>query len=137
MANIKSIAQLKKELAAREKQLAKLETQKAKLEKSLKAVEDKMIAILGPGGTQSRVLSGPTNGRRRAKRGRARSKRPLPDYIKDVLEGSKTGIRARDIAAEIVKAGYPTRSKDFYNTVAATLAADKRFKRVSRGVYKL
>jgi len=46
-------------------------------------------------------------------------------------------MRARDLADAVLKAGYVTKDKNFYNTVAKTLGKDKRFKRVGRGLYKL
>jgi len=56
----------------------------------------------------------------------------------EVLAKAKAGkMRAMHLADAVVEAGYVTRDRNFKNTVAKTLAKDKRFKRVGRGMYKL
>jgi len=59
--------------------------------------------------------------------------KPLVDFVAGVLAGSK-GMRVKEVAAAVKKAGYKTNSKDFYGIVATTLR-DKKFAKVSRGVY--
>ena len=46
-------------------------------------------------------------------------------------------MMAKDVTAAVLKAGYPTKSKDFYGIVAATLREDPSFTKVRRGVYRL
>jgi hypothetical protein len=45
-------------------------------------------------------------------------------------------MRVKNVMAAVKKAGYKSLSKDFYGIVAATLRDDKRFVKISRGVYK-
>ena len=61
----------------------------------------------------------------------------MAEYIRGVLAKAKEGVRARDVTAAVLQAGYRTRDKTFNKTVAKMLASDKRFRRVSRGIYKL
>jgi len=44
-------------------------------------------------------------------------------------------MRVKEVVPAVKKAGYKTRSKDFYGIVATALREDKRFKRLGRGVY--
>jgi hypothetical protein len=70
-------------------------------------------------------------GRRRR---RPKNTKPLQDYIMEVLQKNPKGLRVREIADAVLKAGYKTNSDNFYNIVAGALK-DKQFKRLSRGVY--
>lgn len=74
-------------------------------------------------------------GRPRKRRARATGK-PLIEYVRAVLAKAPQGMRAKDVASAVTKAGYRSFSKDFYGIVATTLR-DKRFKRLHRGVYTL
>lgn len=60
----------------------------------------------------------------------------LADNIARVLKQAGKGMRAKEIADAVLKGGYKTVSKDFTAVVAVTLATNKRFKRVDRGVYQ-
>ena len=60
----------------------------------------------------------------------------LADNIARVLSEAGKGMRAKDIGDAVLKGGYKTVSKDFTAVVAVTLATNKRFKRVDRGVYE-
>lgn len=120
----KSISELRKELKAKTSQLTGLNLRLRKLAAKLAAV-DRQIAVL-TGGPQRRV---------RKRKGRIG--KSLAEYICGVLTKAKGGMRARDVTAAVLQAGYRTKDKTFSKTVAKTLASDRRFKRVSRGVYKL
>lgn len=137
---IKSIQDLRKELAAKERQLDKVLTQRKKLVAKLKSI-DKRIAALGGEvpSSERRSKPGPKPKIARKKRRtpkRANSK-PLVDYIKQVLAKMPKGMRAKDVAPAVKAAGYATRSKDFYGIVAAALRDTEGIKRVTRGVYKM
>ena len=71
------------------------------------------------------------------RRARGARGKPLTQYLAEALSKAKAGMRARDLTAAVLNAGYVTRDKNFKQAVAATLGTDKRFKRVSRGVYTL
>ncbi len=142
----KSIPELRKELKAKTKRLTALNLQRRKLATRLAAVERKIGTLTS--GPQRRVRKRKARkkvtrkvrkGKKasRAKRGkRGRAGKPLAECIRGVLGKAKGGMRAKDVAAAVLKAGYRTKDKTFNKTVAKTLASDKRFKRVKRGVYK-
>ncbi len=124
---MKSIPEIQKELEDKKKTLTKLRAERRDLQKRLAAVDRKISSISG-----SRHSTKAAAGRKpRRRRGK-----PLADYIANVLKKSGKPMRTKDIAAAVRKAGYKSKSKDFYNIVATTLR-DDRFKRVSRGSYTL
>ena len=59
------------------------------------------------------------------------------EFIVDVLKKAGQGMRVKDVMAAVTEAGYVSSSKDFYGIVAAALRDDKRFRKLSRGVYTL
>lgn len=145
MPRIKSVTELREELAVKVRQLAELTAQRKTLARGLAAL-DKRIAALGgeapPAKPRRRrkARRGRKPGRRAAKKaarkvGRGYRAKPLVAYIAGALKKARKGMRARDVAAAVLKAGYPTSSKDFYHTVAKTLATEAGFQRVTRGVY--
>ena len=144
MPKVKTIQQLKKELKAKESSLTKLSVQRKTLEARLAAI-DRKIATLEGDATRRGRKPGPKPGkktlRKVAKKTTRKRTRPgagksLNDFVKKVLGGADAGMRPKDIMAAVRKAGYKTKSKDFYGLVAASLRDETRFKRVSRGIYK-
>ena len=147
-ARTRTIRQLQRELNAKKRGLVALRRRRSKAAARLAAIEKEIAVLTGAG-------AGPKVGRKKKvarKRGRpARKKRakkvarkrrratgkPLVAYMRQVLAKAPRGMRARDIAAAVTKAGYKSFSKDFYAVVAKTLLDRKLFQRVSRGVYKL
>ena len=145
MPRVKTIAELRNELAAKEGQLSKLKARRAKAVAEL-AVVAKKIATLGgksakpaPAPKKAKKVAGKKRGRKPGPKpkGRRKGAKTLAQVISQVLRGVKGGMRVKDICAAVIKAGYKTKSKDFYNTTAATLAANKSFKKIKRGVYTL
>ena len=146
MPRTKTIAQMRKELAIKERQLRRLVARRRKVANLLEQIDRQIVAIggeaAGPGTRRRKKAAkrkprGKAKVARRAKRRRGAARKPVVEYIKRVLRRASDGMRARDVAAAVRKAGYPTKSKDFYSIVATTLATDSRFKRIRRGVYKL
>jgi len=131
MPNTKSIAELSRALAAQQRRVAKLQSQRAKLLSGLQAVDRQIAALTGRAGGKGPAR--PAAGARRTK-----PRKALPVCLVEVLAKAKAGkMRAMHLADAVVEAGYVTRDRNFKNTVAKTLAKDKRFKRVGRGMYKL
>lgn len=133
-----TVAQLRAEIARRQKGLPKLQKKRAKLLKAVGAM-DRQIAALGglaerPAKRKGRPAK-PAKAAKAVKRA-ASSGKSLGQSIKDVLGRSRGGMRVKDIVAAVLRAGYKTAAKDFYNMVAATVRGDG-FKRLGRGVYKL
>jgi hypothetical protein len=146
-ARIRSIWELKRELKARTGQLARLQARRKRAAARLTRIERQIVALGGEVG-MARVgrgrrrrrrgrprLPGRPVGRPRKRRARATGK-PLIEYVRAVLAKAPQGMRAKDVASAVTKAGYRSFSKDFYGIVATTLR-DKRFKRLHRGVYTL
>ena len=131
----KSIAELRRELKAKERALGRLASRRKKLAARL-AVLDRRIASLGGAAPATGARAG---GRRtKGRRGRKRATgKPLVKYIRAALGRAKGGMRAKDVTKAVVKAGYPTCSKDFYGIVAAALRDKSHFKRLKRGIYTL
>jgi hypothetical protein len=134
---IKSISDLRKELAAKEGELQKLMSQRTDLTNRLEAVDRKIAALGGTAGgpapRRKRVSRVGTVRRGRTPKGEA----PLVDYIKGVLAKDPKGMRIKNIVQGVLDAGYRTASKDFYGIVAPTLRDMPEVKKVARGVYKL
>jgi len=128
MPKTKSIAELERELASQQKRVDKLEARRAKLAASLEAVDREIAALTGRSGF------GPARVKRA---GAGAGRRSLTSCLSAVLAKADGAMRAMDLADAVVKAGYVTRDKNFKNTVAKTLAKEKQFRRVGRGMYKL
>jgi len=118
---MKSIFQLRKELNAKARELSELKLQRGKLATKLAAIDRQSAALTG----------------RPSRRAGKRTGKPLPEYVRGVLARAGRSMRAADVTAAVLRAGYPTKSRTFKKTVAKTLADDKRFKRVGHGIYEL
>ena len=142
-AKIKTIQELRRELKAKMRSLAKLRAQRRKLVTRAAALDRKIDAIAGaPAPKRKKAVRKRRKKvlrRRRkkvAKRRRRTRGKPLVAYIAQVLAANKGGMRTKEVAAAVKKAGYKTKSKDFYGIVSPTLR-DPKFKRIKRGVYTL
>ena len=142
-----TIAELKSEIAARESKLAKLQARRKEIAKQLAGVEREIVAISGkataparkPRKKASRKITATkiTATKIAAKKGkRAKSQPSLADVLANVLAG-KGEIKVAEAAKLAVGAGYKSGSAQFGNIVSQTLSGDKRFKKISRGVYVL
>jgi len=131
MPSTKSIAELSRALAAQQKRVAKLQSQRAKLLSGLRSVDRQIAALTGRAGAKG--LGAPAS-----RAGVAKPKKALPVCLMEALTKAEGGkMRAMHLADAVVEAGYVTRDRNFKNTVAKTLAKDRRFKRVGRGMYRL
>ncbi len=128
---VKSISDLRAELASKEKQLATLESRRSALVRELDKV-DRVIASLSGKAGAVRVVK--ATGKVATTRRRATGK-PLAAYITDALKSVKGGLSVTNVVKAVTKAGYKSHSKDFYAIVAKTLLTDDRFKRIKRGIY--
>jgi len=130
-----TVAQLRAEIARRQKGLPKLQKKRAKLLKAVGALDRQIAALGGLAERPAKRKGRPAKLAKAAKRATSSGK-SLGQSIKDVLGRSRGGMRVKDIVAAVLRAGYKTAAKDFYNMVAATVRGDG-FKRLGRGVYKL
>ena len=151
MPRTKTIAQLRKELAAQERRLARLTTRRGTLARQLQRVESEIASLVGgPAKPGPRRKARKKVAKKKAKKkvrkkvakrakqavGRAVTK-PLSQYLLEALGKARKPMRATHVSDAVLKAGYVTVDKHFKKTVAKALGRDKRFKRVSVGVYKL
>ena len=136
-----TVAQLRAEIARRQMGLPKLQKKRAKLLRTIGALDRQIAALGGLAERPAKRKGRPAKATKAAKRTKvakraASSGKSLGQSIKDVLGGSRGGMRVKNIVAAVLRAGYKTAAKDFYNMVAAALRGDG-FKRLGRGVYKL
>lgn len=147
----RTITELKKELKIKQRRLSKLRLQRSKLAAGLVAIDKHIDSLAGETAKRGRKpkrtrrkktrkvarrkkVAGKT---RKAKRPRKRATgTPLMTYLVKALGQAKKGLRIKEIVSAVTKTGYKSRSKDFY-AIVATALRDKKFKRVSRGVYTL
>lgn len=138
-ASVMSIQELRRRLVAQEREVARLKKAREKLIKQLAKVDKVIVAA---GGSLSPTPAGKARANKPAvapgRKSRKRSGgKPLIDYILGVLKGSPKGIRVKEVMNAVTRAGYVSRSKDFYGIVATALREGPQFKNISRGVYAL
>jgi hypothetical protein len=122
---------LKKELQRRLEALPKLIAQRDEL--------NCRIAELGALGAVEKApettsVPAPRKRGRRAKH--AKSPVSLASALAEVIKAKET-MSIAEAAEGALTLGYKSKSKDFRNMVSMTLANDKRFERVARGVYRV
>jgi hypothetical protein len=126
-----SVEELKKEIVRRQRALPKLIA-------SRDALDKKIAELQGLGEPQA----APKRGRRKLAKKRVkrakRASRPgsLSSKLVEVFQGKKS-LSLGDAIQAVLAAGYKTKSKNFATIVGNTLAQDKRFRRVRKGVYAL
>ena len=128
-----TISQLRGEIARRQAVLPKLQKKRTLLLKEFGKIDRQIKALAGqaaqPAKRKGRSLKVAT-----AKASAASTGKSLVQCIRDVLGGSKAGMRVKDIVPAVEKAGYKSAAKDFYNLVAAAVRGDE-FTKLGRGIY--
>ncbi len=132
MPKTKTIVELRRELASKEGKLKTLTDRRSKLAVQLAAADREIAKLGGEGAPGKKGGAKPATKRRK----KAKNKQSLADVLASVLKG-KMGIRVAEAAKLALTAGYKSASNQFANIVSQALSADKRFKKVSRGVYAL
>ena len=130
----KTISQLKKELAAKEQQLERLQVKRQTLLSQLEQTDKEIARLEGTktrGGARTK-----STGRGRPKGRKTAGKQSLADVLVDTLK-DKGAVKVADAAKMAIEAGYKTASKQFSNVVSQTMTTDKRFRKISRGKYKV
>lgn len=125
-------------VAERDRRMAELREQRGEALAVLEGI-DRAIADLG-GAAESRpsgARAGKKAGRKKsAGDGRSHGGMSLADAIAAVLSsGGPTSVT--DLAGAVRTVGYPSSSPNLRSMVQQRLVKDRRFKRVSRGVYAL
>lgn len=114
-----STAELQAELARRERQAQALLRRRDRLKEQLAEIEAQIRDSGGP----IALTAG----------GRRRNESNLADSLHALLQGKEMNVTAA--AEAVLAAGYSTTATNFRTIVNQTLLRDKRFKKVSRGVY--
>ena len=137
------LADLEAELARRRSDLQKLEAERDRLLARLAGVERQIAAVGGE--TTAPAATGP-EGRKKKKRTakkapngrrRRRGDQPsLPDMLAQIMSPTEPR-RVVELAEEVRRRGYRTKSSDFAGVVSAALSGNPRFKKVARGQYVL
>ena len=130
LAKLSTVA-LKKELQRRLEALPKLIAQRDELNQQIAEIEGVAAAEECPKPTR---VPAPKKRARRAKR--AKSAVSLASTLAEAIKAKET-MSVAEAAEAALAAGYKSKSKDFSNLVNMTLASDKRFERVARGVYRV
>ncbi len=128
-----TISQLRAEIARRQTVLPKLHKERALLLKAIETIDRQILALAGQAAQPAKRKGGAPRADK-AKASSASSAKSLVQCIRDVLGGSKGGMRVKDIVPAVEKAGYKSAAKDFYNLVAAAVRGDE-FTKLSRGIY--
>ena len=126
-----SVEDLKKEIARRQRKLPTLIAARDALNRQIAELE-------GLGSVKPVAIRRRKAGRRKAARKAMKPARAgsLSSTLAEALK-AKGKLTIPEAAEAVLAAGYKSKSKDFGNLVSMTLSKDKRFRRVSRGVYAL
>jgi len=130
LAKLSTVA-LKKELQRRLEALPKLIAQRNELSRRIAEIEGVAAAEQAP-----KPATAPAPMKRGPRVKRAKNPMSLPEALVQVISAKKS-VSISDAVAGVLATGYTSTSKDFPNIVKKTLANDKRFERVSRGVYRV
>ena len=130
LAKVATLA-LKKELQRRLEALPELIAQRDQLSRQIAELEALGAVEKAPEATK---VPAPKKRGRRAKR--AKSAVGLASTLAEVMKAKETMSIAEAVEGALAS-GYKSKSKDFPNLVNMTLASDKRFQRVARGVYRV
>jgi len=139
MAKVGTVAGLARLLASEQAALAKLR----KLREGLAAGLDTLAQQVGKlAGTAAAAPAPPAKKRGRKKRKKTvrkvavkRGKKTLQQAVTEILNSSSKPMRASEIAAQLSKVGYKTKSKDPANMVSAVLGKKGGFVRAAKGLY--
>ena len=130
LAKLSTVA-LKKELQRRLEALPELIAQRDDLNRRIAQLEALGAVEKAPEPTS---VPAPKKRGRRAKH--AKSPMGLASTLAEAIK-AKESVSVAEAAEAALASGYKSKSKDFPNLVNMTLASDKRFERVARGVYRV
>jgi hypothetical protein len=124
-----SIAALRNEIERRMVKLDALKAQRGALDKQIAELEG-----LAAGAPKVDRKPGRKLDRKLDRKAKRTTGRPLAEYVKEVLAKAAKGLRARQIQAEVLAAGYSTRAANLYHPIMKVLGKPG-FKRIATGVY--
>ncbi len=117
-----STSELERELSRRQSSARRLERKRDTLAKQLDAVDRELAALGGLGGISIGGV-----------RKRPHNDMNLAESLAKVLKSRTMSVT--NVSEAVQKAGYRTSAANFRTIVNQTLLKDKRFKKVSRGMY--
>jgi hypothetical protein len=118
-----SLAQLQALMHARRRQIERLQKGRSRLEAQIKAIDEKIAALGGPG----------VGGKQR----RARNAVSLIQAIADVLNKAGEPMNVGVITEKVLAGGYRSTSPNFRAIVNQTLIKEPQFVSTARGMYRL
>ena len=127
-----SVADLERMLSTRKTQLDSLRRKRERLLKELETTERQINELEG------RRHGGTTAVMRERFRNRPRNEKSLRAHVFDILSENKKGLTLKDLADEILKAGYKTNSTNFKNVLyQCVYNSDRVTHDAKSGMYKL
>lgn len=114
-----SVSELTAELNRRRRAVVSLHRRRDRIRAQIEALNAEIAAL---GGSSGMTASG-----------RARNSQSLADALHAALSGKEAGVT--QAAERVQSAGYVSTAANFTTMVNQVLLRDKRFKKVSRGVY--
>ncbi len=126
-----SVAELERALAERKRGSEKLLRRRGRVVEQLAEIDAELaeLGIRPDGGTVAAFGGGGGRGGRRP-----RNDKTLPEAMAEVMKGKE--LRVKEIAEAVLASGYQSNSANFTTIVSQALGReDKRFKKISRGVY--
>jgi hypothetical protein len=118
-----SLTQLEHLMRARRRQIDQLLKRRSRLEAQIKAIDERIAALGGPG----------VGGRQR----RARNPVSLVRAIADILSKAGEPMNVGVITEKVLAAGYRSTSPNFRAIVNQTLIKEPQFVSTARGMYRL
>jgi hypothetical protein len=134
--SVVSTASLQAELQRRIAKLGGLVAQRDALDKQIAELQG--LAGQAPEAPQAAAKAGKKPGRKPGRKPKAvwAGRKPLAEYVREVLAAAPQGMGLKDIEAAVLAAGYPTKAKTLYTPIMKVLPKVGA-KKVARGVYGL
>lgn len=135
-----SLAELQTMLDEQKGRLADLKKKQTELQKELDEVNQEISVLEGKGKGKGRRgrPAGSGGKKKKVRRRRAKNKKPLKDFVTEVLESNKKGLTLQQVMDKVQKAGYKSKSKNFKNVLYQCLYHNDQFVLDSdKGVYTL
>ena len=139
MAKVGTVAGLARLLVSEEAALAALRKRREELAAGLDALAQQVGELAGTA-VAAPAAPAKKGGRKKGeetvrKVARKRGKKTLQQAVTEILNSSPKPMRASEIAAQLTKVDYTTKSKDPANMVSAVLGKKGAFVRAAKGLY--
>lgn len=130
-----TISQLQKMLEERQSKLEELTQERQSLLVELKKIDTQIEELSGESLDDTFTnVEIPKNGQKKKK---VTGRKTSVDYAKEVLAHHPDGLDLEELSEAVLKAGYPTNSKNFSNSLYQSLYKNPEVIRNSEGRYQL